>query len=121
MEEKHPDTQSQITCHQMLSRDTGIGPEDLGNAILDRDLWKTVFQNIPASGAEGWWWVIDRRAPEQTLFNCISFCFFKDLAAEFQKRFKLASENLDKACYVNGKWYTQVRVYQSSLNDNSGM
>ena len=33
---------------QMLSMDTGIGPEDLGNAMLDRDLWKTVVQNILA-------------------------------------------------------------------------
>ena len=42
-----------MTYPQMLSRDTGIGPEDLGNTMLDRDLWKTVHQNIPASGAEG--------------------------------------------------------------------
>ena len=33
---------------QMLSMDTGIGPEDLANAMLDRDLWKTVVQNILA-------------------------------------------------------------------------
>ena len=31
-----------MTYPQMLSRDTGIGQEDLGNALLDRDLWKTV-------------------------------------------------------------------------------
>ena len=42
-----------MTYPQMLSRDTDIGPEDLGNAMLDRDLWKTVVANIPASGAEG--------------------------------------------------------------------
>ena len=42
-----------MTYPQMLSRDTGIDPEDLGNAMLDRDLWKTVVENIPASGAEG--------------------------------------------------------------------
>ena len=47
-----------MTYPQMLSRDTGIGPEDLSNAMLDRDLWKTVVQNIPASGAEGWWWSV---------------------------------------------------------------
>ena len=36
----------------MLSRDTGIGPEDLGNPMLDRNLWKTVVANIPASAVE---------------------------------------------------------------------
>ena len=36
-----------------VSRDTGIGPEDPSNTVLDRDLLKTVVQNIPASGAEG--------------------------------------------------------------------
>ncbi|CAH3116002.1 unnamed protein product, partial [Pocillopora meandrina] len=31
-----------------------------------------------------------------------------DLADEYSARFKLGSVNLDKACYTNGKWYTQV-------------
>lgn len=31
----------------MLSIDAGIGPKDLGKAMLDRDLWKTVVQSIP--------------------------------------------------------------------------
>ena len=42
---------------QTLSRDSGIVPADMSNAMLDRDLCKTVVQNIPASGAEGWWWL----------------------------------------------------------------
>ncbi|XP_078352684.1 non-lysosomal glucosylceramidase-like [Oculina patagonica] len=32
----------------------------------------------------------------------------KDLASEYADRFELGSANLDKACYTNGKWYTQV-------------
>ncbi|PFX22524.1 hypothetical protein AWC38_SpisGene12961 [Stylophora pistillata] len=31
-----------------------------------------------------------------------------DLADQYSARFKLGSANLDKACYTNGKWYTQV-------------
>ena len=38
-----------MTFPQILSRDTGIGLADLSYALLDRDLWKTVVQNIPAS------------------------------------------------------------------------
>ena len=37
----------------MLSRDTGIGPEDLGNAMLDRDLWKTVVANTHETTPSG--------------------------------------------------------------------
>ena len=46
--ENIPIRSRRMTYPQMLSRDRGIGPEDPGNAMLDRDLWKTVAENIPA-------------------------------------------------------------------------
>ena len=53
MEEKYSDSQSQNDFPSNVIKGHGIGPEGLGNAMLDRDLWKTIVENIPASRAEG--------------------------------------------------------------------
>ena len=44
------------TYIQQLSEDTGCSPEDLPEAMNDREKWRERVRDIPASGTTCWWW-----------------------------------------------------------------
>ena len=44
------------TYIQQLCGDTGFGPEDLPEAMNDRDKWRERVRDIRARGTTGWWW-----------------------------------------------------------------
>ena len=45
------------TCIQQLCKDTGCSPEDLPEAMKDREKWCERVKNIRAGGTNwGWWW-----------------------------------------------------------------
>ena len=41
---------------QQLSEDTGCSPEDLPEAMNDREMWRERIRDIRASGTTSWWW-----------------------------------------------------------------
>ena len=41
---------------QQLSKDTGCSPEDLPEAMNDREKWRERVRDIRASGTTWWWW-----------------------------------------------------------------
>ena len=46
------------TCIQQLCEDTGCSPEDLPEAMNDREKWRERVRDIRATGTTWWWWVI---------------------------------------------------------------
>ena len=44
------------TYIQQLCEDMGCSPEDLPEAINDREKWRERIRDIHASGTTGWWW-----------------------------------------------------------------
>ena len=46
------------TYIQQLCEDTGCSPEDLPEAMNDREKWRDRVRDIPASGMTWWWWYI---------------------------------------------------------------
>ena len=44
------------TYIQQLSEDTGCGPEDLPEAMNDREKWREMVRDIHASVTTWWWW-----------------------------------------------------------------
>ena len=44
------------TCIQQLCEDTGYSPEDLPEAMNDREKWRERVRDIRASGTTRWWW-----------------------------------------------------------------
>ena len=44
------------TYIQQLFEDTGCSPEDLPEAMNDREKWRERVRDIPASGTTWWWW-----------------------------------------------------------------
>ena len=44
------------TYTQQLCEDTGCSPEDLPEAMNDREKWRERVRNIRASGMTWWWW-----------------------------------------------------------------
>ena len=44
------------TYIQQLCEDTGCGPEDLPEAMNDREKWRERVRDIRASGTTWWWW-----------------------------------------------------------------
>ena len=44
------------TYKQQLCEDTGCSPEDLLEAMNDREKWQERLRDIPASGTTWWWW-----------------------------------------------------------------
>ena len=45
-----------ITCIQQLCEDMGCSPEDLPEAMNDREKWRERVRDIRASGTTWWWW-----------------------------------------------------------------
>ena len=41
---------------QQLCEDTGCSPEDLPEAMNDREKWRERVRDIRATGTTGWWW-----------------------------------------------------------------
>ena len=46
------------TYIQQLCEDTGCNPEDLPEAMNDREKWRERFRDIHAGGTTWWWWYI---------------------------------------------------------------
>ena len=46
------------TYIQQLCEDTGCGPEDLPEAMNDREKWRESVRDIRASGTTWWWWCL---------------------------------------------------------------
>ena len=44
------------TCIQQLCEDTGCSPEDLLEAMNNREKWRERIRDIHASGTTWWWW-----------------------------------------------------------------
>ena len=56
------------TYIQQLYEDTGCSPEDLPEAMNDRDKWRERVRDIRASGTTWWWWsyILLRNKMKQT-------------------------------------------------------
>ena len=61
------------TYIQQLCEDTGCSPEDLPEAMNDREKWRKRVRDIRATSTTWWWWCIRRTVP--TIFR-ITFPFF---------------------------------------------
>ena len=67
------------TYIQQLCEDTGCSPEDLPEAMNDREKWREGIRDIRASGTTWWWWwyissklpSCSRGRPKGSLFNSI--------------------------------------------------
>ena len=46
------------TYIQQLCEDTGCNPEDLPEAMSDREKWRETVRDIRADGATWWWWLM---------------------------------------------------------------
>ena len=46
------------TCIQQLCEDTGCSPEDLPEAMNDREKWRERVRDIRATSTTWWWWWI---------------------------------------------------------------
>ena len=46
------------TYIQQLCEDTGCNPEDLPEAMNDREKWRETVRDIRADGATWWWWLL---------------------------------------------------------------
>ena len=46
------------TYIQQLCEDTGCNPEDLPEAMNDREKWREMVRDIRAGGTTWWWWLI---------------------------------------------------------------
>ena len=46
------------TYIQQLCEDTGCNPEDLPEAMNDREKWRETVRDIRAGGATWWWWLL---------------------------------------------------------------
>ena len=64
------------TYIQQLCEDTGCNPEDLPEAMNDREKWREMVRDNRAGGTTWWWW-LRRRV---TILECIRF---KDLSYLF--------------------------------------
>ena len=63
------------TYIQQLCEDTGCNPEDLSEAMTNKEKWRESVRDIRASGTTWWWWWIC--ANKWQFLNC--YCYIKIL------------------------------------------
>ena len=66
------------TYIQQLCEDTGCNPEDLPEAMNDREKWRETVRDIRAGGATWWWWQIDLVSHPfpKTISDILSVCLW---------------------------------------------
>ena len=100
------------TYIQQLCEDTGCNPEDLPEAMNDREKWRETVRDIRAGGASWWWWWLGRaimmledtklvRTPRTSLTR--RFCSLFFLSVWLQKKIIIESGILAFPVSVNGK------------------
>ena len=73
------------TYIQQLCEDTGCNPEDLPEAMNDREKWRERVRDICAGGTTWWWWYI-----------CVCVCFFACVRVDSTIQLQM----LDKKLFV---------------------
>ena len=70
------------TYIQQLCEDTGCNPEDLPEAMSDREKWRETVRDIRAGGATWWWWFLSNMNNSLyywsfvcTQFNDFKYCY----------------------------------------------
>ena len=61
------------TYIQQLCEDTGYGPEDLPEAMNDREKWRERFWDIRAGGTTWWWWWIHVTLHQRYWCRCTKY------------------------------------------------
>ena len=61
MAEQKQDDQLEHTYIQQLCEDTGCTPEDLPEAMNDREEWRERVRDIHAGGTTWWWFILQRK------------------------------------------------------------
>ena len=56
------------TYIQQLCQDTGCNPEDLPEAMNDREKWRESVRDIRAGGTTWWWWVLSKTLDSSLLY-----------------------------------------------------
>ena len=78
------------TCNQQLCKDTGCSPEDLPEAMNDREKWRERVRDIRASGTTWWcwwWWISNMKLFSLKWSYLLLWKYFKIL--KFYSRFTL--------------------------------
>ena len=72
------------TYIQQLCEDTGCNPEDLPEAMSDREKWRETVRDIRADGATWWWWwnIASNLSASNKLLNMV-------LSLEWNQRLKM--------------------------------
>ena len=60
------------TYIQQLCEDTGCSPEDLPEAMKDREMWRERVRDIRANDTTWWWWCIAHSAGVVEYTDCMS-------------------------------------------------
>ena len=76
------------TYIQQLCEDTGCNPEDLLEAMNDREKWRETVRDIRAGGATWWWWWIRRKRRTNTQTHTVNSCKKKNKKKEKREREK---------------------------------
>ena len=62
------------TYIQQLCEDTGCSPEDLPEAMNDREKWRESVRDIRATSTTWWWWYIYQTPGHPLLLICVYLC-----------------------------------------------
>ena len=78
------------TYIQQLCEDTGCNPEDLPEAMSDREKWRETVRDIRADGATWWWWL----GSTNVHLGCNFTTFYlRDVMVHIQNIFNCAQTN----------------------------
>ena len=99
------------TYIQQLCEDTGCNPEDLPEAMNDREKWRETVRDIRAGGATWWWWPCFRHSVE---------CLFHSLLLKNRLfHWKYESHSKDKVKYLLrnvAPFLTKSVVFQDTIS-----
>ena len=95
------------TYIQQLCEDTGCCPEDLPEAMNDREKWRERLRDIRATSTT-WWWLSKILCVYECVCVCVCVCVFKNTTSEKNISGILQEETLTPYIYNLPRSYEKV-------------
>ena len=102
------------TYIQQLCEDTGCNPEDLPEAMSDREKWRETVRDIRADGATWWWWLY---VVFELWYRCAGAIFSSFLGTYHLSRLSLGCKGLCIITKFLVFWFIFWRSSKRSFQD----
>ena len=99
------------TYIQQLCEDTGCNPEDLPEAMNDREKWRDRVSDIRAGGARWWWWYIEMNRSWKWIWMWYFWLLIRKSVLHTCFRLRGLLQETNNVFNLMRMWFFLVQIY----------